>query len=127
MPVSKKRKKKGKKVGNGENSRIDTSAYSDFSAGVTLQDLINVVAYQEYTQKDVDLTTQIAADATVHMEGPVPLVVGEGDDKREIGTASPIPGDPDHISIHITDPEVARTVHGPIGDYSIDKENEDGR
>lgn len=37
MPVSKKRKKKGKPVGRGE----------DRLTGLTLQDLINVVAYQE--------------------------------------------------------------------------------
>lgn len=37
MPVSKKRKKKGKPVRRGE----------DRMSGLTLQDLINVVAYQE--------------------------------------------------------------------------------
>lgn len=37
MPVSKKRKKKGKSVRRGESQM----------SGLTLQDLINVVAYQE--------------------------------------------------------------------------------
>lgn len=54
MPLSKKRKKKGKNVGNGlrgHTSHIDAKEEADISAGVTLQDLINVVAYQEYEKK----------------------------------------------------------------------------
>lgn len=52
MPLSRKRKKHGKKVSNGEvkrsriiNERIERAG--DQLSGVTLQDLINVVAYQD--------------------------------------------------------------------------------
>lgn len=53
MPLSKRRKKKGKVVKNSRtkrNRRIQ-SAGDDLSSGVTLQELINIVAYQEYEKK----------------------------------------------------------------------------
>lgn len=143
MPVSKKRKKKGKVVKRGE----------DRMSHLTLQDLINVVAYQEahpeeaqsggaaeiQTVNDIDLEnpdhqavikavqslgehTVFADDAVVHIPEVVPVTVGEGENKREIGTASPIPGDPDHLSINITDREILDQLEGPSS-YSIDKEN----
>ena len=43
MPISRKRKKKGKKVGHGSQFHVDPNKESS----ITLQDLINVVAYQE--------------------------------------------------------------------------------
>lgn len=45
VPESKKRKKNGKKVGNGHAGRIER--LENMESGVTLQDLINIVAYQE--------------------------------------------------------------------------------
>lgn len=45
MPESKKRKKNGKKVGNGEAARL--KRFDDMESGVSFQDLINVLAYQE--------------------------------------------------------------------------------
>lgn len=43
MPISKRRKKKGKRVGRGAKIVVDPNKESS----ITLQDLINVVAYQE--------------------------------------------------------------------------------
>ena len=48
MPKSKKRKKRGKTVSNGEKTRLER--FANMESGVTLQDLINVVAYQEYVE-----------------------------------------------------------------------------
>lgn len=45
MPISKMRKKKGKKVQNNAKRRIDLIEQQP--TGVTLQDLINMVAYQD--------------------------------------------------------------------------------
>lgn len=122
MPLSRKRKKKGKVVGNGEKSRqskIDNSSYSDQPSGVTLQDLINVMAYQQYVEDG----TIVADDVTVHIPEVIPVTVGEGDDKREVGTATPIPGDEGALSFNITDPEILSTIQGPVDHYSIDEEN----
>lgn len=58
MPLSRRRKKRGKKVGNGE--RKNSLAHdqrleeADISAGVTLQDLINVLAAQEYQKQKTE-------------------------------------------------------------------------
>ena len=46
MPLSRKRKKKGKKVEGGAKITVDPNKESS----VTLQDLINVLAYQEYVK-----------------------------------------------------------------------------
>lgn len=48
MPISKKRKKKGKAV-KGRSLAVR----DDRPSGVTLQDLINVLAFQEYQQQGV--------------------------------------------------------------------------
>lgn len=50
MPKSKKRKKNGRPVGTGEdkNRRAHNERLKDQPTGVTFQDLINIVAYQEY-------------------------------------------------------------------------------
>lgn len=52
MPISKKRKKNGKKVGGGVAARRAARdaelAEIQRDSGVSLQDLINTVAYQEY-------------------------------------------------------------------------------
>jgi hypothetical protein len=51
MPISKKRKKKnGKKVGKGRAWTPEEIQEVNRPAGVTLQDLINVVAAQEYKE-----------------------------------------------------------------------------
>lgn len=55
MPVSKKRKRKGGAVARYRRDRrrreIEENSYGDLSSGVTLQDLINMVAYQEYQEQ----------------------------------------------------------------------------
>ena len=63
MPVSKKRKKNGKKVGNGraKNAR-QLESFGDRESGVTLQDLINVVAYQDYEAKGLLPSQQAELD-----------------------------------------------------------------
>lgn len=51
MPISKKRKKNGKKVKHSALKRARRLEESDIQSGVTLQDLINVLAAQEF-EKD---------------------------------------------------------------------------
>lgn len=58
MPLSRRRKKNGKVVKNNPDKRAERLEEADISAGVTLQDLINVVAYQEYG-KNGELPHQI--------------------------------------------------------------------
>ena len=62
MPVSKKRKRKGGTVAQFKRDRYaerrrqieaDIEAGEHMSSGVTLQDLINMVAYQEYQEQGV--------------------------------------------------------------------------
>lgn len=48
MPVSKKRKKKGKTVKYDEGAKLHIDPEKESS--LTLQDLINVLAYQEYVK-----------------------------------------------------------------------------
>lgn len=52
MPVSKKRKKNGKKVKSNDyrRARRVEKVADEQMTGVTLQDLINVLAYQEYVK-----------------------------------------------------------------------------
>lgn len=53
MPVSKNRRKDGKRVKNNNRKRaqrIEKTA-EDQPSGVSLQDLINVLAYQEYEKR----------------------------------------------------------------------------
>jgi hypothetical protein len=123
VPISRKRKKNGKKV-----QRKPVQPSDDLSAGVSLQDLINVVAYQQYVEDGTiegpqipDQSTRIADDVKITMPEVVPVTIGEGVEKRQIGTASPIEGDPEHVSIHITDPEVTEQIRDK-GSYSIDKD-----
>lgn len=55
MPLSKNRRKNGKKVKHNRakrNQRLEETM-ADQPSGVTLQDLINMVAYQEYQQAGV--------------------------------------------------------------------------
>lgn len=61
MPISKRRKKKGKVVKKSDPE--------SFKAGVSLQDLINVVAFQEQQKKpfNIDLTTE---EVLEDLEGP---------------------------------------------------------
>lgn len=60
MPVSKKRKKKGKSVEHSAARRIQR--LEEAPTGVTLQDLINVLAYQEYVA-DGTIVPESSADA----------------------------------------------------------------
>lgn len=56
MPLSRRRKKKGKVVKNDPQKRAQRLEEADISSGVSLQDLINVLAYQEYV-KDGTIST----------------------------------------------------------------------
>lgn len=52
MPESKKRKKDGKTVSNGQKTRQERmERFGDQESGVTLQDLINTLAYQDYKEQ----------------------------------------------------------------------------
>ena len=119
MPKSKKRKKKGKPVGNGEAKNYQQIRGSDRVTGVSLQDLINVVAYQEYV-KDGSI---VAPNAEIHIPDEIPVVTGEGENKRQIGVTNPVPGDPDAVSVHLTDPDVIRYIHDD-NEFSIDEEQD---
>ena len=125
MPLSRKRKKNGKRVGRGERKNFEAhnKRLANMESGLTIQDLINVVAYQDGVQDG----TIVADDVIVTMGDDIPVFVGEGENRREIGTASPNKDDPERVSIHITDPGAAQIISGPTGNYSIDKENEDGQ
>lgn len=114
MPVSKKRKKKGKPV----RGRVASENLS----GVTLQDLINVLAYQEYVQDG----TIVRDDVKVTIPDEIPVNVEDADgNKRQVGTATPIPGDPEHVSISFTDPVAKAAITTIAGsDYSIAKNEE---
>ena len=159
MPISRKRKKKGKRVkGHGAVIKIDPNKESSIS----LQDLIDVVAYQEFkagkydppahveplvgentyaggveayaseiharvwTNEDTEIAPNVIvrADAVVNIPDSVPVnIENTRGEKIGIGTASPIEGDPGHVSIHITDPAILNMLQVPLGDYSIaDKE-----
>lgn len=132
MPVSKKRKKKGKKVGNGKVSRV--RQFAERPSGVSLQDLINVLAYQEYV-KDGSI---VADDAKVTVADPLPVTIEDADgNKIQVGTAERIPGDPNALSIKLDDiptvnfedPKVASVIQAlsDASHYSISEETEDER
>lgn len=55
MPISKRRKKKGKRVKNSAARRAQRleEVAAEQPSGVTLQDLIDVVAYQEYEKQGI--------------------------------------------------------------------------
>lgn len=135
MPVSKKRKKKGVVARfNRDRRRHEIEEQiKDQSSGVSLQDLINMVAYQEYQEAGIidgpaiPDHFEIAPDVEIVFDKDVPVVIGEGEEKRQVGTASPVPGSPGHASIQLTDDEVLKQIQGPIENYSIDKEQEDDR
>lgn len=132
MPVSKKRKgKKGKPVKRG----------TDRLSSLTLQDLINVVAYQEAHPEEArvqvrvddlieDEHTVLAEDAVVNIPTDLPVMAENGDGtKRRVGTASVIPGDDNSLSIRIDDPNFTPAFTGEqcTPNFSIEpKENEDG-
>lgn len=128
MPVSKKRKRKnGKSVSYRQfgRDRRELDSTGDLTAGVTLQDLINMVAYQEYVESGVIANVAIPDTATVTYADDLPVTVGEGDEKRRVGTATPIEGQPGHVSIQFDDPDTAAIIRAvDSSDYSIGKENE---
>ena len=123
MAVSKKRKKNGKKVGNGTarqsaqvKSRIERFAEQESS--LSLQDLINVVAYQEY-EKD---GTIVDGEVVVEMADDIPVnVINEDGTRRQVGTAVKIEGR-DDLSIRVTDHDIIQKLSDPGAKYSIDKE-----
>ena len=123
MPISKKRKKKGKTIqGHGARIVVDPNKESN----VTLQDLINALAYQEFmASPDV----VIADDVKVEFADDIPVTItNEDGTKTRVGTATPIPGgDGQHVSVQINDSEILKMIQGPMGEFSIDKEHEDGR
>lgn len=128
MPLSKNRRKNGKKVIRGKAARqraraAEIELLKDKPSHLTLNDLIRVVAYQESLKGE---NTVVADDATVTMPDEVPLYMGE-DKTRAVGTVSKIPGDPEHVSINITDDEILKQVQGPVDHFSIAEENQDGR
>lgn len=124
MPLSKRRKKKGKVVKNNPDRRAQRLEEADIRAGVSLQDLINVVAYQEYVKDG----TIIADDAKIDIPVELPITVEDEDEdgnKRRVGTATTIPGT-DGVSINITDPDFEPVFHGDTPNFSIDKVEDQG-
>jgi hypothetical protein len=121
MPISKKRKKKGRVVKNNaarRSKRLESSA-ADISAGVSLQDLINVVAYQEYVKDG----TIVADDAKFNIPVEMPITtVGEDGTKRRVGTAITTPGS-DHVEMRISDPDFTPAFEDDVANFSIEKEN----
>lgn len=102
MPKSKKRKKNGKTVGNGEKTRLER--FANMESGVSLQDLINVVAYQEYVASGEIVPREgdaFADDIKIDIPEELPVTIEENGEQVRIGTASAIPGDPESISIMI--------------------------
>lgn len=120
MPRSKKRKKNGKKVGNGQSKNLVAHTErmeraEEQLSGVTLQDLINVVAFQEYK------------DQGVYAEEPekvVPLTVeNEDGTKRQVGTATTIPGKEGYVNVYIDDEDLRQELSVARKDVSIDFED----
>lgn len=117
MPKSKKRRRKdGKKLGNGLSAHNNrTGRAADIESRVTMQDLINLIAYQEYVKDG----TIVDENVIVSTDGDIPVFSGEGENRRQIGTASHIPDDPEHLSIRITDAEAISQEILSEGTYSI--------
>lgn len=123
MPQSRKRKKKGKVVKSDTARR--SQRLEEMSSGVTMQDLINVLAYQEYVKDG----TILAENAKVNIPDEIPVTVGEGENKRQVGTAVQVEGR-DELSVRITDHDTIQHLSDPGAKYSIsteDEENKDGR
>lgn len=127
MPISKRRKRKnGKKVGNGTNVVVDPNKESS----VTLQDLINVLAWQESQKDDDDPTKMKRPDNTV------PVVHYDEDGHRHVIGSAEVSEDHESGEIRITNgqldanaaefrPELVADV---VKHLSIDKmEDEDER
>jgi hypothetical protein len=76
-------------------------------------------AAAEYEEKFV----VVDDDVKIDFPEEVPLTIGEGADKREIGTATPVPGSPGQVSIHINDPETVGLLSDHGDHYSIEKEH----
>lgn len=125
MPISKRRKKKGKTVKHSADKRSRVlnerlERVGEQESAVSLQDLINVLAYQEY----VNDGTIIAPDVKVTMAEEVPVTVeDENGVKQRIGTAYPIEGDPLHVSIQLDNPGL---ILDPSTTYSIGEEQVKG-
>jgi hypothetical protein len=129
MPLSKNRRKNGKKILRGkarqEERARELARLSNPISALTLQDLINVVAVQE-SQKNGP--TVVAEDATINFADNLPVTItNEDGTKRVVGTAAKIPGDENGLSINITDPDILEQVQGPVDHFSIEEETQDGR
>ena len=125
MPISRRRKRKdGKTVKRKEEgARIVVDPNKE--SHVTLQDLINVVAYQEYV-KDGSIVPE---DVEIQMADEIPVnIINEDGSRTQVGTAARNPEDPDRVSIDINDPRAAAIIRGAA---SLDKvsieEDEDER
>lgn len=67
MPISRKRKKKGRKVGSGTHLKVDPNKPSS----LTLQNLINIVAYQEANPEEAAGNEPKVVDVISEGEPPV--------------------------------------------------------
>lgn len=135
MPISKKRKKKRGAIAKYNRLKRREAMLvqgEDMTSGVTLQDLINMVAYQEYVEAGKIQNDQIEMDSTAKVEFEVspgtPVTVERDGERVVVGSADPIPGDPQHFSAYITDPEVYRRFYDLNADqfsFEEPKENDD--
>ena len=94
MPVSKKRKRKGGTVAKFKRDRYeerrrqieaDIDAGEHMASGVTLQDLINMLAYQEYQEQGLIEGPAIPDTPEVDFEDPTAQAVikAMGDTKQD--------------------------------------------
>ena len=67
MPVSKKRRRKGGKLAQN-NARKRAQRLERTESGVSLQDLINVLAYQEYEKRGELPSQQTDPEVTTHIQ-----------------------------------------------------------
>ena len=118
MPKSKNKRKNGKQVKHNANRRLER--FEETPSGVSLQDLINVVAYQQYVEDG----TIMADGAEVYIPTEVPVTVGEGEEKRQVGTAVQVPGR-DELSVRITDHDMIQAISDPSSSYSISTEDQE--
>lgn len=106
MPKSKNKRKNGKQVSHNADKRAERM--SNMDSGLTLQDLINVVAYQDYVADGTIVPEKSYSDDVI--EGEVvseefPLMAIESEEHLQIGTLSLVAGDPDSVTVDLTDEE----------------------
>lgn len=106
MPKKKSKRKNGEIVQHNADKR--SARLDDMDSGLTLQDLINVVAYQEYVADGTIAAEETYSDDVI--EGEVvseefPLMAIESEEHLQIGTLSLVAGDPDSVAVDLTDEE----------------------